>query len=252
MTDLQRAETLLRRDPVWTAYALADLEPPHADHAYWLLGGESVLLVYSGLEPPVLFAQGLASDLPDLIRRVPAGSYQFALLPDHRQTVDPWMEVQRETLMWRMVLPPGALRWDPAYDLAIRLGAADIAQVRSLFEGQKDMPDAFLPEQLDAGPFYGIMADGQLAAVAGVHVVSSRFRIAAIGNVYTHPAWRGRGFAKAATAAVARELQSAGVGIIVLNVARSNRAAIRAYQALGFAAHGEYYEGVAYLSPAAQ
>jgi len=162
------------------------------------------------------------------------------------------MEVQRETLMWRMVLPPGALRWDPAYDLAIRLGAADIAQVRSLFEGQKDMPDAFLPEQLDAGPFYGIMADGQLAAVAGVHVVSSRFRIAAIGNVYTHPAWRGRGFAKAATAAVARELQSAGVGIIVLNVARSNRAAIRAYQALGFAAHGEYYEGVAYLSPAAQ
>jgi len=252
MTDLQRAETLLRRDPVWTAYALADLEPPHADHAYWLLGGESVLLVYSGLEPPVLFAQGLASDLPDLISRVPAGSYQFALLPDHRQTVDPWMEVQRETLMWRMVLPPGALRWDPAYDLAIRLGAADIAQVRSLFEGQKDMPDAFLPEQLDAGPFYGIMADGQLAAVAGVHVVSSRFRIAAIGNVYTHPAWRGRGFAKAATAAVARELQSAGVGIIVLNVARSNRAAIRAYQALGFAAHGEYYEGVAYLSPAAQ
>jgi len=252
MTDLQRAEALLRRDPVWTAYALADLEPPHADHAYWLLGGESVLLVYSGLEPPVLFAQGLASDLPDLISRVPAGSYQFALLPDHRQTVDPWMEVQRETLMWRMVLPPGALRWDPAYDLAIRLGAADIAQVRSLFEGQKDMPDAFLPEQLDAGPFYGIMADGQLAAVAGVHVVSSRFRIAAIGNVYTYPAWRGRGFAKAATAAVARELQSAGVGIIVLNVARSNRAAIRAYQALGFAAHGEYYEGVAYLSPAAQ
>lgn len=250
MTDFQQVEALLRRDPVWSAYALADLEPPYAIHAHWFLRGETVVLVYGGLEPPVLFTQGLADDLPDLISRVPAGRYQFALLPDHRQKADAWMEVQREILMWRMVLPPGALRWNPAYDLAIRLGAEDTAQVRLLFEGQKDMPDAFLPEQLDSGPFYGIMANGQLAAIAGVHVVSSRFRIAAIGNVFTHPAWRGRGFAKAATAAVVRELQSAGISIIVLNVARSNPAAIRAYQALGFAAHGEYYEGVAYLGPA--
>jgi predicted GNAT family acetyltransferase len=66
---------------------------------------------------------------------------------------------------------------------------------------------------------------------------------AAIGNVYTRRDRRGRGLARAVTAAVARAL--ADVDTVVLNVRDDNTAALRLYDTLGFTRHCLFHEAVA-------
>lgn len=66
------------------------------------------------------------------------------------------------------------------------------------------------------GPYFGIREGGSLICAGGVHLVSERYRIAAIG----------------------------------LNVMASNGAAIRCYESLGFECCASYLEGIIEPSPA--
>jgi ribosomal protein S18 acetylase RimI-like enzyme len=59
------------------------------------------------------------------------------------------------------------------------------------------------------------------------------YRVAALGNITTHPDWRGQGLATKVTAAVCRSLRET-VEHIGLNVHAENRAAIGCYEKLGF------------------
>ena len=84
----------------------------------------------------------------------------------------------------------------------------------------------------EMGPFYGVWRDGQLIAAAGIHFVTPF--IAQIGNVFSHPKFRGRGFATAATAGVTNHLRRMGIQFISLFVVAENASAIRMYERLGF------------------
>lgn len=79
------------------------------------------------------------------------------------------------------------------------------------------------------GPFYGIFAEGVLAAMAG-----TRMRVPGyteVSAVCTHPAWRGRGFAGALMARVlADHLPDTGF----LHCYATNTGAKRLYEALGY------------------
>ncbi|HEY9722245.1 MAG TPA: GNAT family N-acetyltransferase [Oscillatoriaceae cyanobacterium] len=91
---------------------------------------------------------------------------------------------------------------------------------------------AWNPWQYATGPYVAIAEQGQLVAAAGTH-----FRVpqlAQIGNVFTDPAWRGRGLARRCTAAVTQRLVESGVPVISLFVAEENAAARRVYEGLGF------------------
>jgi predicted GNAT family acetyltransferase len=63
--------------------------------------------------------------------------------------------------------------------------------------------------------------------------VSRRTSVAALGGIATRPDRRGRGLARAASAALCRALRPQ-VDLIGLNVAAANTSARRCYQALGF------------------
>jgi predicted GNAT family acetyltransferase len=78
-------------------------------------------------------------------------------------------------------------------------------------------------------------------SVAGVHVYSEPYRVAALGNVATHTAHRGQGLATTAVAALCRNLLGT-VDHVGLNVAADNTAAIRCYQRLGFRIIATYEE----------
>jgi hypothetical protein len=65
---------VLERDRVWSAYALADLDPPHAAHARWLGGERAAVLTYTGFEPPVLFAAGEPDEARCLLGQIPAAT----------------------------------------------------------------------------------------------------------------------------------------------------------------------------------
>ena len=105
--------------------------------------------------------------------------------------------------------------------------------------------DAFRQRSLELGVFYGVFEGERLVSVAGTHIVSESERIAALGNVMTHPDYRGQGLATIATSAVCTELLDRGMDLIGLSVSRSNEAAIRVYEKIGFNRHVPFYEGTA-------
>jgi predicted GNAT family acetyltransferase len=77
--------------------------------------------------------------------------------------------------------------------------------------------------------------------VAGIHVYSERYKVAALGNVTTHPEFRGQGVATAAVAKLCRELAHT-VDNIGLNVKADNPGAIASYKRLGFEIIATYEE----------
>ena len=100
----------------------------------------------------------------------------------------------------------------------------------------------FQARMLETGRYVGIRRDRVLVCVAGVHVWSPTWRVAALGNVATLPAARGNGLATAACARLCRILLDDGIEVISLNVRADNHAAIRAYEKLGFAHAADYVE----------
>jgi predicted GNAT family acetyltransferase len=96
---------------------------------------------------------------------------------------------------------------------------------------------------LQTGFYFGVRRGADLVSVAGVHVYSPQYRVAALGNITTRPDVRGRGLAAVATARLCRELLRSGIEHVGLNVKADNEGAVHCYEKLGFeavAGYGEY------------
>ena len=236
--------SILERDRVWSAYALADLEPGFYEDCNWYVAKQSLVLIYHGLRPAVLFACGDPQILAGLYNQIPIGRYAFSLKQDALQALEPWAQIEGKTHMERMLLMPERFPTGLG-EGAIRLKATDLHSVETLFAQQPDQPDAFSAYQFQNGVFYGAKKGGILVAVAGTHVFSNSTSIAGVGNIFTHPAHRRQGWAQAATAALVQALLALGIETIVLNVALKNHAARNLYQKLGFVPACKFYEGLA-------
>ena len=94
---------------------------------------------------------------------------------------------------------------------------------------------------LKTGQYIGYRVDGRLLSVGGVHVYSPTYRVAALGNITTHPDFRNQGLGRAVTAKLCISLREK-VDVIGLNVKQDNRSALRVYQSLGFNISVEYGE----------
>ena len=75
-------------------------------------------------------------------------------------------------------------------------------------------------------------------------MVSPRERVAVVGNVFTHPAQRGRGYATATTSAVTAALLQM-CDTVVLTVDPLNTPAVAAYERLGYREAGRLVEASA-------
>ena len=248
LLDLDEVRRRLERDRPWSAFSLADLDPPYAQHATWFgsTGSNSVVLVYGAFDPPIVFCQGEPAECEAILAEAhvvsrTAGAYI--------NVTDPLWPIIGRTFttfqprrMSRMLLR-GDLSLPSAHALAVPVGPDDLGALRNLYE--KDPPAFFLPEHVKDGVYFGVRQSGDLVAVAGTHVVSTRGSVGAIGNVYTRPDCRGRGLAAEVTGAVARELRRRGIATVVLNVAHSNDIARRVYERLGFVEYCVFHEGLA-------
>ena len=84
-------------------------------------------------------------------------------------------------------------------ELTIRGGAE--CELEALY--QASYPDTvFSAWMVQTGWYYGIRHGQAIVSVAGVHVYSSVYKVAALGNVTTHPDWRGRGLGRAVCASL--------------------------------------------------
>jgi GNAT superfamily N-acetyltransferase len=244
-SEVQSLEWILEQDPTWSAYALADLEPEHQHLSTWHCAGQSVLLIYRGLDPPVLFMQGDLVELGDLLAEVPPGRYQFSSLPEHLELMQHDFSVERTVEMRRMRFSGEVNPLIDKKSRAVRLDESHLDSIRALIRDQPDAPDAFLPAQLKSGIFFGIFDRRRMVALSGTHVRSPSYKVAAIGNVFTDPDYRGQGFASLTTGAVVHDLIMEGTQTIVLNVVHSNKPAVVAYERIGFRTHCSYFEGYA-------
>lgn len=240
---------VLETDRHWCAYALADLDPVYAPDCEWMVDGGGVVLVYRGLEPPVLFAHGAPESTAGLLGRVPSGRYQYALMGVNRDQLRERLDIEWEHQMWRMVLQPGSMA-PVASPEARRLSEDELPAVVNLTADHPDRPDAFALGQLANGVFYGLWEGGNLIAMAGTHVYSPAMSVAAIGNVFVLPSRRGEGLGTQVTSAVISHLIGEAIKDVILNVKMENEAAIHVYRKLGFWPYRGYYEGVAFIQKA--
>jgi GNAT superfamily N-acetyltransferase len=255
--DKGRIERFLRGDPFLHLYEIGDLDELYFEHTSWYaLQGDresregdeirSLALLYTGTSMPVVL--GLSEEpIDDLVRllREIRGSlprrFYAHLTPGAVDAFAPSHRIESHGTFLKMALTErGAL--DGVGTAGVRaLSAADIAALQTLYEASYP-GHWFEPGMLAAGHYYGIWEGDALVSVAGVHVFSQRYRVAALGNIATHPRMRGRGLARIVTAKLCQEL-SGNADWIGLNVKDDNDAAIACYERLGFrrwAVYGEY------------
>jgi predicted GNAT family acetyltransferase len=101
--------------------------------------------------------------------------------------------------------------------------------------------NCFEPRRLETKQYYGIRWSDELVSVAGVHAYSTRYRVTALGNITTHPDYRGKGYGRIVTAQLCKSLLNK-IDHIGLNVKSDNKSAIRCYEKLGFEAIGSFGE----------
>ncbi len=256
---LDRIRRFLLTDRFFADYALGDLDPEYFPFTEWFGAEEdgdlrAVVMLYHGLNPVICFATGAAHGIEAILsaavklpqmglsireehlpiverfyRADPVPMLKMALEPEDRNRVSPFMmksEIERRNPV-----------------SVTRLGVSHLSLLEELYSHGGG--DAFRRRSLELGVFYGVFDAARLVSVAGTHIVSDNGRIAALGNVMTHPDYRGQGLATAATSAVCEELLQRGLGQIGLSVSRSNAAAIRVYEKIGFKRRVPFYEGTA-------
>ncbi len=234
--DRDELSALLSRDPALHAYELGDLDDFFWPFTTWYSSGQSVALIYHGGGFPVLLclcaSPSFVSDLAPLLPR----RFEAHLTPGLSAALEPHYTVTDNGLHLKMKL--GMLTGSGGEGDV--LSEADLPEILQLY-AEAYPGNWFDARMLQTGQYIGIRRDGVLAAIAGIHVYSPRYRVAALGNVTTHPRWRGQGLAGAAVTQLCRRLLST-VDTITLNVKASNTSAIGVYSRLGFTLAAEYHE----------
>jgi ribosomal protein S18 acetylase RimI-like enzyme len=229
---------LFEGDAAYSAYALAQLDKNLFDANEWLLSsnecGRQALLVHSrsGLGN-ALFATGDAQALDVALSLHPGPRFSFgSLRVEHRPVVEKYFILTRPQMMTRMQITAQTFR--PVDGSVMRLGPAELQDVNSLYSIEGG-PAAYREAHLTGGAYHGVFVGGELISIAGTHVVSRAERTAVVGNVFTHPRYRGHGFATVATSAVTSELLSY-CDLVVLTVETKNDPAVAIYTKLGYKA----------------
>jgi len=247
LTDKAQILAALETDRLYAAYAIGDLEPELFAECTWVGASEAgrvqaLALHYRGLEPPALFLMGETGGLRAILAGAMCpGRVYLTCRAEHlamTREFYAWDEVES---MWRMVLQRTKFR--PVEGDWVRLTPAHADELAELYAFGGGI--AFSAAQLEHGVFFGVFTGRHLVAVAGTHLVSPTYGVAAVGNIFTHPEHRGRGYGTAVTSAVVAELLERGIGDIVLNVNQANQVAIGIYERLGFERYCPFLEGPA-------
>lgn len=253
--DKRVIETFLRKNVYLHVYSLGDLDDFFWPYTTWYgaeaadgQGLSAIVLVYAGQSLPVVLA--LSEQMPvmqallrSLTNVLPARFYAH-LSPGLEAVLAESYQLEPHGVHDKMGLRDRTRlqQWDGVDCAAVvRLGRADMDDVWELY--RESYPEnSFDPRMLDTGQYFGLRKGGDLVSVAGVHVYSDRYGVAALGNVATHPAHRNQGHGARVVAQLCRSLLET-VEHVGLNVKADNAGAIACYEKLGFevvASYGEF------------
>jgi ribosomal protein S18 acetylase RimI-like enzyme len=236
LRDAAKIRELLVPRVEYTAYALGQLEPALFPRTRWFWArgatGTGLVLHSRGGLGDATFVMGDPDAVAAILLIQPGNAHTYATCqPQHLDALKQVYRLANQQPMIRMSV--SADRFEHALRVPTTLlGGVDIRRINSLY-GSEGGPSYYVPEHIDAGMYRGVVNEGRLVAIAGTHVVSRQERVAVVGNVFTHPAYRGHGFATAATSAVTEDLLTC-CDTVVLTVDPNNTPAVSAYRRLGY------------------
>jgi ribosomal protein S18 acetylase RimI-like enzyme len=244
VADRGEIAAFLRRDRLYAAYALGDLDGPNRGRIAWAMAYDdagrptALAMHHEGLVPQPLFLMGAPDGCRAILEGVlkPHDAYlQGSEL--HGAALRDLYELEPPTLMLRMVVDRDS--FVPFAGPAERLTGMDIEDLNRLY--QLGFRAGFPASVLDDGVYYGLRVRGRLVSAAGTHAINPGEGIAVVGNVMTHSDFRGHDFAKMVTSAVTAELLGR-VTDVTLNVHADNEHAVAAYTRLGYRTHCQLTE----------
>jgi ribosomal protein S18 acetylase RimI-like enzyme len=241
LTAKAEIRAILNRDREWAIYALADLDDSLFAECEWWGCGHGLALIFRGLAIRPIFIMGDAAEARRLFAALPPGAGYLNIQQHLQEAATAFFAYRHRNEMCRMILG----EFTPRAGEVVRLTLDDFDSVEALFASGHGSGIAFSASQLGAGYFRGVRENGDLIAVAGAHVVSRNEGVAGVGNVFVRADRRGFGLAQRVLSAVVAAVREEGVRTIGLNVEHTNRAAIRAYENLGFQTAFRYFEGFA-------
>ena len=251
LSDKNRIERYLRQETYLQIYSIGDLDDFFWPYTQWYAlesNGEiqALTMLYSAFQPPVFL--GLAGErwisaLKQLIE-----SQISNLPPTIYAHLNPGLDqLFRET---HDLIHHGE-HFKMAFVDDQPINSVDVSCVEPLLTADADelialytdsYPDnAFDPRMLESRKYFGVRVNQRIVSAGGIHVYSKQYRVAAIGNIVTHPDHRGRGLGTAVTAQICSALLHE-VDNIGLNVKTDNEPAISCYQKLGFTPISTYHE----------
>lgn len=253
----EEAYPVLKQDHIVHCFAIADLLPPFrqytrislAEHAQ--TGQQATLLIVEHPEVNVLATSGQAEGVAALLEHLdlPAAPLLQAL-PEHWPLLATRYDLPpgaRELLRMRLTAQTFQRLTQPALPVAERMTKDDLPALLALYDL---FPTGhFRPGLLEEGLFYGVRAGPRIMAAGGTHVLARPYGLAVLGNIFTHPEWRGSGCAQAVTSALVADLLAQGCQDVVLNVDVDNAPAIHVYTKLGFQSHCHIWSATATRRP---
>jgi ribosomal protein S18 acetylase RimI-like enzyme len=244
----QEIYSFLSKSPEIQLYLIGDLDDFFWPHTEWFVLYEnreilSVALLYSGMNPPTLLLfydkdpfpplelmSAIKSKLPEKFNvHLSIGLIDIFgkenIITNYGQNLR--MILTREP----EIVKDKNIRRLTLHDLPAMLELYSVAYPNNWFDSR----------MVDTGKYFGYFTGTALTGIAGVHVYSAEYRIAALGNIATHPDHRGKQIAFKLTSVLCCDLMK-NVDIVGLNVKSDNLAAISSYRKAGFVVKSEYDE----------
>ena len=249
--DKNKIEAFLRKNVPLHIYSIGDLDDFFWQATQWYALKESdeiqaLALLYTGQSIPTLQALAEQADpIRQLLRSI------FHILPDRFHAhfspgVDEVFKGRYKMVScekhYKMVLISKRLPDRMDCSQVVRMTEEDLNQMLQLYK-EAYPGNWFDPRMLQTRQYFGMKIDNKLVSIAGIHVYSKTYRVAALGNITTHPDYRGRDFALSVTARLCQSLLK-DVDHIGLNVKANNAPAIALYEKLGFKIVATYYESI--------
>jgi GNAT superfamily N-acetyltransferase len=243
LTDRETIRALLAPEGTYATYAQAQLAPSLFRRSEWWSASDSAgraLVLHSGGGlGPALLTIGDAAALDVLLSLHPGPRTCFASFrPEHLEVVQRYFLLTRKELMVRMSVTKETFR--SAEGEAVRLRGGDIGLINRLYSTEGG-PAAYSSRHIEEGVYYGVIVEGRLVSIAGTHVDSPAERVAVVGNVFTHPRYRGTGLGTITTSAVTQALLE-HCDLAALTVEVSNAPALAVYAKLGYRQQCTLYE----------
>jgi ribosomal protein S18 acetylase RimI-like enzyme len=247
--DKDRIEAFLRKNVYLHIYSIGDLDDffwPDTVWYGWEKEGEiqAVTLLYTASDDPTLLAlseqQDIMWELVQSIFHILPERFYAHLSPGVVEAVEGRCKIKSCGKHYKMGLKNKSLLRDIDFSQVIRLTENDLDEMLALYE-ESYPGNWFNPRMLQTKQYFGIRLNDRLVSIAGIHVYSEQYKVAALGNIVTHPDYRGKGVGKAVMAKLCQSLAK-HVDYIGLNVKADNTAAVEMYRKLGFEIVGTYYE----------